>query len=250
VTDSRMKGRVKGLFGGTAPDNETMEQVPVVAPGMPPQMASAGHAGPPPNMGNGMADPDAQRQALQVLVLAQRTADDHVATARQQADKIRADARGTAEQIVRDAQAHADGARREASKALSDARASAEQIVRDAQANADGVRREAEKTLNDAHARAEEIDKDAQAAADELDREAQQRYDEVVGSLAAKRAALQQQIEALVQFDRDYRARLRTFMQSQLHALGLDEPPPNLDVQHAATMAATVTSAASTSSQE
>ena len=37
-------------------------------------------------------DPDAQR-ALQVLIMAQRTADEHTASAQHQADSIRADAR-------------------------------------------------------------------------------------------------------------------------------------------------------------
>ena len=214
MTDSRVKGRVKGLFGGT-PDNELLDET---------------HAVP---------DPDAQRQALQVLVLAQRTADEHIASARRQADKIRADALATAEQIARDAKAHSDGARREAGTALSDARATAEQIARDAQAHADGARRNAEKILSDARARGEEIAKDAQVNADGLEREAQQRYQDVVGSLAAKRAALQQQIEALQQFDRDYRARLRTFMQGQLRALGMDEPPSNAETQQTSAVATT-----------
>jgi cell division septum initiation protein DivIVA len=201
-----MKGRVKGLFGGASPDSDQVETTHVIA------------------------DPDAQRQALQVLVLAQRTADEHVASARHHADKIRADALATGEQIARDAQAHAEGARREANKALSDARARAEHVVGEAQAHADGARRDAEKILSDARARAEQVAKQAQANAEGLEREAQQRYQEVVGSLAGKRAALQQQIEALQQFDRDYRARLRTFMQGQLQALGVDEPP-NAEIQ-------------------
>jgi cell division septum initiation protein DivIVA len=208
VTDSRMKGRVKGLFGGTSPDNEPLDQT---------------HAPP---------EPDAQNQALKVLILAQRTADEHVAAAQHQANKVRADARGMAEQITRDAQAHADGVRREAGKALSDARAMVAQIARDAQAHADGVRRDAEKVHSDARAKAEEIARDAQAKADGLEREAQQRYQDLVGSLAAKRAALQQQIEALQQYDRDYRAQLRTFMQGQLRALGGDEPPSNAAIEH------------------
>jgi cell division septum initiation protein DivIVA len=207
VTDSRMRGRVKGLFGGPSPDNDLMDQTPA------------------------FSGPDAQRQALQVLVLAQRTADEHVAAAQRQADKIRADARATAEQIAREAQKHADGARREVDKALSDARATAEHIVRDSQAHADGARRDSDKFLSDARASADEIVKDARANADALEREAQQRYQDVVGSLAGKRAALQQQIEALQQFDRDYRARLRTFMQGQLRALGVDEPPPNAEIE-------------------
>jgi cell division septum initiation protein DivIVA len=202
-----MKGRVKGLLGGAAsPDDGLLDQM---------------HDHP---------DPEAQR-ALQVLILAQRTADEHTATAHHQADNIRADARATAEQIVRDAQAHADNARREAAKALADARAMAEQIVRDAQAHGEGARRDSEKILSDARARAQEIAKDAQAAAAGLEREAQQRYDDVVGSLATKRDVLQEQIDGLQQFDRDYRSRLRKFMHSQLRALGADDPPSDADGQ-------------------
>jgi vacuolar-type H+-ATPase subunit E/Vma4 len=220
VADSRTKGLVKGLFGTPPPDHELPDQPPA------------------------LADPEAQRQALQVLILAQRTADEHVAAAQHQADNIRADARATSEQIVREAQTHADGARREASKALSDARATAEQIVRDAQSHAEGARRDAEKVLSDARARAEQTAMDAQATADEFERQAEQRYQDIIGSLPAKRAALQQQIEALQKFDRDYRSRLRTFMQSQLRALGGDEPPPHAEEEQPAadqTGAATVT---------
>jgi cell division septum initiation protein DivIVA len=207
VTESRMKGRVKGLVGGNSRDNELPDQ-----------------AGAP-------SDPDAQRQALQVLMLAQRTADEHLASAQQEADKIWAAARATAEQIHRDTQAHAEKARREAAKTLSDARAAAEQITRDARAHADGVRRDADKLLSDARARAGEIVKNAETNAERLEREAQQRYDEALGALTVKRAALQKQIEGLQKFDRDYRARLRTFMKNQLSALGVDEPPSTAEIQ-------------------
>lgn len=177
MSDSRMKGRVRGLLGGT------QEEAPP-APMEPPQPSY------------GMPDPEAQRQALQVLTLAQRTADEHIATAQQQADRIKADARALAEQINRDAQGNADGLRRDAEKALADARAKAMQIT-----------------------------KDAQTKATDLEKEAQRRYDEVVGSLETQRAALQEKIEALQEFDRDYRSRLRKFMHGQLEALGVDEPP-------------------------
>jgi cell division septum initiation protein DivIVA len=206
VADSRIKGRVKGLLGGASPDDAHVDLTP------------------------GTPDPDAQRQALQVLTLAQRTADEHIASAQHQADDIRAAARASAEQIARDAHAHVEAARREAGKAVADARAMAEQIARDAQAHADGARRDAEKLLADARAKATEIAKDAQTNAAGLEREAQQRYDDVVGSLETKRAALQQQIEALQQFDRDYRSRLRTFMKGQLHALGDEDPHSNVPI--------------------
>jgi vacuolar-type H+-ATPase subunit H len=209
-----MKGRVKGLLAGPSSDGAAVDD------------------------GHDNLDPDAKRQALQVLMLAQRTADEHVATAQHHAGSIRTDARATAEQIVRDAQAHADGARQDANKALADAHAAAEQIVREARAQADGTRREADKVLSDARAGAAEIVKDAQAHAAGLDREAQQRYDDVVGSLEGKRLALLEQIDTLQQFDRDYRSRLAAFMQSQLRALGSAMPVLNEDIPPSSSLTA------------
>jgi cell division septum initiation protein DivIVA len=199
VTDTGMKGRVKGLLGGGV--DEPYEQ----------------NGGPP-------SIPSAQHQALQVLNLAQRTAEEHIVNARRQADKICGDARAQADQIVREAQQHAHGLRQEADKALSVAHAAAAQIAREAQAHAENVQRNTEQILSGAQARADELAKHAQADAEELKHRAQQRYEDVVGSLAARREALQQQIEALEQFDREYRARLTAFMQNQLRALWVDEP--------------------------
>ncbi|WP_239169756.1 hypothetical protein [Actinoplanes xinjiangensis] len=172
-------------------------------------------------------NPGLPNQALQVLALAQRTAEEHVASAQHHADKIRTDALAAAEQIARDAQAHANNVRREADRVLAEARAGAEQMARDAQARAEEARRSTEKIVADARARAETIGADAIAGAEQLRHQAQQRYDDVVGSLGVKREALQQQIEALEQFDREYRGRLTAFMQSQLRALWVDAPQMN-----------------------
>lgn len=239
MTDGRIKGRVKGLFGGAGGDDDMIV---------------------PPNATGGLTDADAERQALQVLVLARRTADEHVASALHEAERIRLDARAKADGIAKDAAAHAEGVRREAEKTLIDARAKAESIAKDAAANAEGVRREAERTLVDARAKAQEIARDAQgnaegvrrdaekvlvdakaaadgvakdakAKAEELEREAKQRYQEVVGSLEAQRSSLQEQIDTLQQFDKDYRSRLRTFMHSQLRALGVDDEPSNPNLE-------------------
>jgi cell division septum initiation protein DivIVA len=179
------------------------------------------------------------QQALQMLTLAQRTAEEHVANAHRQAEKVHADAGAAAEQIVRDARAQADAVRREADKALSDARAQAAQIVKDAQAHADKAGRDGDKIVSDARAQATEIAKNAQAGADGLKRQAQQRYEETVGNLAAKREALQQQIEALQEFDRDYRSRLLTFMQAQLRALWVDEPHVDGEIEQPGALATT-----------
>lgn len=209
MSDNRMKDRVKVLLNGTQ-DSQTSEH-PSVAPQQP-QPGQPQQAGAHPN------------QALQVLTLAQRTAEEHVARAHHQADKIRTDALAAAEQIARDAQLHGHNVRREAEKTLADARAAAEQIARDSHARTEDARRTAEKIVNDARAQAEQIADDAQANANHLNLQARQRYDDVVGSLGTKREALQQQIEALEQFDREYRSRLTGFMQLQLRALWVDQP--------------------------
>jgi cell division septum initiation protein DivIVA len=199
-----MKGRVKGLLAGTSLIAEPPE-----TPEAPPESLS---------------DPGVQRQALQVLTLAQRTADEHLASARRQAEVITAEARESAKQIVQDAETHAQGLRRGADKALADSRIAAEQIARDAQTHAENTRKNADKILNDARTKANEIAKEAQSNSDSLKDQAQQRYQDIVGSLAAKREGLQQQIEALEQFDHEYRSRLTKFMQTQLRSLWVEQP--------------------------
>src|SRR5215207_4433816 len=138
LTDSWMKGRVKGLHRETFPDEERAMDPP-------------GAARAEPQQTDAHPSRDVQ-QALQMLTLAQRTAEEHVANAHRQAEKVHADAGASAEQIVRDARAQADAVRREADKALSDARAQAAQIVKDAQAHADKARRDGDKIVSDARA--------------------------------------------------------------------------------------------------
>jgi DivIVA domain-containing protein len=105
---------------------------------------------------------DGEQQALRVLMMAQRTADDHVADARREADKL----------------------------------------------------------LSDARSKAEEVTREARAKADALERDARQRHQEAMGGLDAKRTALQKHIEELKQFEREYRTRLKAYLESQLRDLG------------------------------
>lgn len=226
MAEGRMKGRVKGLLAGHPDaDPRTDADLPP-GPRIPPQMLPPDHAmaSGPRGSSAGMADSDAERQALQVLMLARRTADEHVALANRQADAVRADARAAAEQIVREAQDAAERSRRDAERALSEAQTRANQIVHDAQAVADDLRNEAEQERADAHAAAGQTIDAAKAHAADLEREAEERYEEAIGGLAEERAALQQEIEALHQFDREYRTRLRVFMHNQLRALDEGEP--------------------------
>ena len=211
MTDSRMKDRMKGLLAG-----------------MPPTTGEA------PDQTDVPSDSSTPRHALQVLTLAQRTADEHVLGARRDAEKIHADARSTAERIARDAEAHAQKVRQDADKVLSDAREAATRGARDIQARTDEAQRNADRILSDAQAKAEAVATDARANAEELKLQAEQRYQDVVGGLAAKREALQKQIEALEQFDQEYRARLTTFMQGQLRALWVDQPQVTGEIEQPA----------------
>ncbi len=199
TTDNRVKDRVKVMLNGTSPEGATTEHAVLTPRGLP-------------------------NEALHVLTLAQRTAEEHVAGAHHQADKIRTDALAKAEEIAREAQMHAHNVRREADKVLFDARAATEQSARDLQARTDEARRNADRIVAEAQARADAIAAEARSGAEALKQQAQQRYDDVVGSLGIRREALQQQIEALEQFDREYRARLTGFMQNQLRALWVDQP--------------------------
>lgn len=224
-----MKGRVKGVRAGSHPDPDPrVDADPALVGGMPAQMLPPEQVmvpGPYPSP-VGMADAAAERQALQVLMLAGRTADEHVAAANHQAEAICADARTTAEQIVREAHDVAGRARRDADRLVSEAQSRAAQVVHDAQVAAEDSRREAEQERAAARTSADQAIAAAHAHADELEREAEERYAEAVGGLADERATLQQQIEALRRFDREYRTRLRVFMHGQLRALDEGEPPP------------------------
>ncbi|MEV1287365.1 hypothetical protein [Micromonospora sp. NPDC049679] len=156
--------------------------------------------------------------------MAQRTAEEHVSSAHRQADKIRSDAMAAAEQTARDAEVHAQNVRREADKVLVEARGAAEQTAREAQTRMEEAQRDADKIVSQARAQAEATAAKAEQNAVELELQAQRRYEDVVGSLAARREALQQQIEALERFDREYRGRLTAFMQGQLRSLWVDQP--------------------------
>src|SRR3954452_19304107 len=70
--------------------------------------------GPVPPGAGGPVGPDGEQQALRVLMMAQRTADDHVSDARREADKVLSDARSKAEEVTREARAKADALERDA----------------------------------------------------------------------------------------------------------------------------------------
>ena len=165
-----------------------------------------------------------QAEALQVLALAQKTAEEHVGAASRYAERVRADAQAAADQLGRDAQVYAHNIKAEADKLLGRARSISELAAKEARAQAEKADRHGTEVEARARVEAEKIVEQAGQRAEELKVQAQLRYEDAVGGLRAKREALQQQIEALERFDNEYRSRLGAFMQAQLRALWSGEP--------------------------
>lgn len=222
MSDNQIVERVKAQLNRIAVDSVT-SILPVIPPAQ--QAAPAPQATPtvsPPPVAT--ATPALPHEALQVLTLAQRTAEDHLAAVNLQAKKVRGEAQSLAERIHLDARSYADQVRAEADKLLVEARAAAELINRDAGAQAVEIRRQAELILADARTEAARIVAGGHDHAEQLKLQAQQRYEDAVGGLSIEREALQKQIEALAVFDIDYRQRLTSLLQRQLRALWAEQP--------------------------
>lgn len=217
MSDIWTKNRAKGFHRDGVPAEEREVSPLSVAPPQPREQSDGKPVG------------DVQ-QAMQMLTLAQRTADEHVAGAHRQAEQIHTDARAQAEQILSEARAQAEAVRTEADTALTEAKSQAAKVAEDSKTQAEGARQERDKIVAEARSQATQIAKNAQGKADELARQAQARYEEMVGNLVTKRETLQRQIEALQEFDRDYRTRLLTFMQAQVRALWADEAQVDGDI--------------------
>ena len=134
-------------------------------------------------------------KATRVLSLAQDTADRLTSTAIAEADKMVADARADAEQIV------------------FEARQLAETTVTEAQQSADA-------TLTDAQTRSESQLRQAYEKADFLQADAERKHTEFMNTINQQRTVLEGRLEQLRTFEREYRTRLKTYLESQLEELG------------------------------
>lgn len=112
--------------------------------------------------------------------------------------------------------------------------AAAARVLNMAQRTADDVvseaREEADKLLDDAKSTADHLTTDARVKADEVDRETRERTTALeqqleeerrtaLGSLQEEKSRLEREIETLRSFEREYRGRLRTFLEGQLSQL-------------------------------
>ena len=134
-------------------------------------------------------------RAARVLSLAQDTADRLTNSARAEADKLVGDARASAEQIVSEARFIADNT-------LDDARQRADAMLADAQTRSEAQLRQ------------------AQEKSDFLQADAERKHSELMTTINQQRTVLEGRLEQLRTFEREYRTRLKTYLESQLEELG------------------------------
>jgi DivIVA domain-containing protein len=165
------------------PEPEPVRPAPVAAPVAAPAPESMG------------TNEEQAMKAARVLALAQDTADRLTSTAKADSDKMLADARANADQIV------------------SEARHTAETTVTEARQRADAM-------LADAQSRSESQLRQAQEKADALQADAERKHSEIMGTINQQRTVLEGRLEQLRTFEREYRTRLKTYLESQLEELG------------------------------
>jgi DivIVA domain-containing protein len=182
--------------GGAVP--QPTQAIPVYQPPEPepePAPAPVQAAPAPVPVQSPAASEEQAIKAARVLALAQDTADRLTGTAKAEADKLLADARTNADQIV------------------SEARHTAETTVADAKQRADAM-------LSDAQTRSETQLRQAQEKADALQADAERKHTEIMGTINQQRTVLEGRLEQLRTFEREYRTRLKTYLESQLEELG------------------------------
>jgi DivIVA domain-containing protein len=129
-----------------------------------------------------------------------------------QAAKVLGLAQQIADRLTGEAKAEADGM-------LSQTRTSCEQLLSDARAKAQGMVNEAgtraQIMINDARTKAETLDRQAREKAATLDRDTARKHAEIISSISR----LEEKVDGLRTYERGYRTRLKTYLESQLHKL-------------------------------
>jgi len=207
----RDNAALKGGAGAPVPPAARPTASPAAAPASAPQPAPAPPAAPAPPVGL-----EGQEAALRTLLLAQRTADEAIAEARAEAEQLVGGARAEAESTLGKARQEAEttltSARQEAETTLTSARKQAETMVGSARAEAErtvtAARKEADSTLTASKDRASRLDQEVAA-----------RFQATLGDLDARRQALESRIEQLRAFEREYRTRLKAYLEGQLREL-------------------------------
>ncbi|MFI6478063.1 DivIVA domain-containing protein [Nonomuraea sp. NPDC050663] len=181
-----LRGKVPGgmqMPMASAPVQHAPEQQPMMAPPMPMQQ-------PEPPKPEPMHQPHQPQQQPQPVGMGMPPAEDNMDTAA----RVLALAQQTADQAIADARREAD-----------------ETVTR--------ARREADDILTKARRQAEQVIGDARARAETLERDAQERHRQAMGSLVQTRDELERKVEELRSFEREYRSRLKLYLENQLQEL-------------------------------
>ncbi|MET8799820.1 DivIVA domain-containing protein [Nocardia sp. NPDC004568] len=137
---------------------------------------------------------DANMQAAKVLSLAQEMADRLTSDAKSEAENLLANARANSERMVNDARVRSD-------EMIADARHKSDAMLSDAQTRSDSQLRQAKEK------------------ADALQADAERKHTEIMGTITQQRNVLESRIQTLKTFEREYRVRLKSYLESQLEEL-------------------------------
>ncbi|RVW05657.1 DivIVA-like cell division protein Wag31 [Rhodococcus xishaensis] len=148
----------------------------------------------PPKGGLPHPTDDANMQAAKVLGLAQEMADRLTGEAKIEAEQLLSDARVNSERLV------------------TEGRTKSEAMVGEA-------KQKSESLLSDAQARSETQLRQAKEKADALQADAEKKHTEIMATINQQRSVLEGRIEQLKTFEREYRVRLKSYLESQLEEL-------------------------------
>jgi DivIVA domain-containing protein len=119
--------------------------------------------------------------------------------------KVLAMAQETAEKYVADAKTEAD-------RMVGEARAAADRMIGEARGKADAM-------MAEARTRSDAVGREARGKAAALTQEAERKHNEIIGGLERPKTTLENRIEELRTFEREYRTRLKSYLESQLRDL-------------------------------
>jgi DivIVA domain-containing protein len=122
-----------------------------------------------------------------------------------------------------------------AARLLEIASTNADQLMEAAKDEADRVvgeaRTKAERLTNEARGKADRLETDARIRAQKLDDETNERRQQAVSTIERERYEIQREVEHLRAYEREYRARLKNYFQSQLDQLAANESTSSQPVQ-------------------
>jgi DivIVA domain-containing protein len=114
-----------------------------------------------------------------------------------------------------------------AARLLEIASSNADQLMDAAKEEADRMvgeaRAKAERITNEARGKADRLETDARIRAQKLDEETNERRTQAVATIERDRYEIQREVEHLRAYEREYRARLKNYFQSQLDQLAANE---------------------------